>query len=462
MDFIEARHQAAREIALAFGVPPMLLGIPGDATYANYREANAAFWRMTVSADGEPRGAGDYRLAGGSGRWMVDAGAGRHTCVSGRSGRAVGPDRRGEPFSPWKRSAEWRDWARLPPWATEDHLYTMRLIEVTYPASRSDEVRAAIMNADPTHFRIADPTSDGNRVAHIFFATNSAQSLVDSLQKICERQESWRINVLPVEATAPKPDEDEEEQKKQKEGRDSALREEIYTDITDGAKLGPNFFVLTLASTIVAAIGLNSDNVAAVIGAMVIAPLLGPILAVTLGATLGDRKLIVTAGRAALAGLGVGLAGSAALGLFMHIDYGSTELMRRTVVGVDSVALALAAGAAAALSVVSGGSTALVGVMVAVALLPPAAASGLFAGAQHWAFAGRALLLLGVNVICIMLASQGVYFWKRVRPRTWLENRSATRARLISFAVLAVFLAAALAIVLLTPINVMPDNPVKG
>ncbi len=48
MDFIEAKNQAAREIALAFGVPPMLLGIPGDNTYANYREANRAFWRQTV------------------------------------------------------------------------------------------------------------------------------------------------------------------------------------------------------------------------------------------------------------------------------------------------------------------------------------------------------------------------------------------------------------------------------
>jgi HK97 family phage portal protein len=48
MDFIEARHGAARDIALAFGVPPMLLGIPGDNTYANYREANLAFWRQTV------------------------------------------------------------------------------------------------------------------------------------------------------------------------------------------------------------------------------------------------------------------------------------------------------------------------------------------------------------------------------------------------------------------------------
>ena len=48
MDFIEAKNQAAREIALAFGVPPMLLGIPGDNTYANYQEASRAFWRSAV------------------------------------------------------------------------------------------------------------------------------------------------------------------------------------------------------------------------------------------------------------------------------------------------------------------------------------------------------------------------------------------------------------------------------
>ncbi|MDE1186279.1 MAG: phage portal protein [Pantoea sp.] len=48
MDFVEARHGAARDIALAFGVPPMLLGIPGDNTYANYQEANRAFYRLTV------------------------------------------------------------------------------------------------------------------------------------------------------------------------------------------------------------------------------------------------------------------------------------------------------------------------------------------------------------------------------------------------------------------------------
>ncbi len=48
MDFVGLKAAAAREIALAFGVPPMLLGLPGDAAYANYREANRALWRLAI------------------------------------------------------------------------------------------------------------------------------------------------------------------------------------------------------------------------------------------------------------------------------------------------------------------------------------------------------------------------------------------------------------------------------
>ncbi|MCB1420185.1 MAG: phage portal protein [Notoacmeibacter sp.] len=66
MDFIEAKNAASRDIALAFGVPPMLLGIPGDNTYANYREANRAFYRMTVI----PLVA---RIAGELGAWLSPA-----------------------------------------------------------------------------------------------------------------------------------------------------------------------------------------------------------------------------------------------------------------------------------------------------------------------------------------------------------------------------------------------------
>jgi HK97 family phage portal protein len=66
MDFLEAKNAAAREIALAFGVPPMLLGIPGDNTYSNYQEANRALWRQTVL----PLAA---RTAEAFGHWLAPA-----------------------------------------------------------------------------------------------------------------------------------------------------------------------------------------------------------------------------------------------------------------------------------------------------------------------------------------------------------------------------------------------------
>lgn len=73
MDFLEAKNAAAREIALAFGVPPMMLGIPGDATYSNYAEASRVLWRQTVLPLAR-------RLAADLSGWLAPAyGAGRLT-----------------------------------------------------------------------------------------------------------------------------------------------------------------------------------------------------------------------------------------------------------------------------------------------------------------------------------------------------------------------------------------------
>jgi HK97 family phage portal protein len=65
MEFQKTKEAAAREIAVAFGVPPMILGIPGDATYANYQEANRAFYRLTVL----PLAA---RVLGALANWLED------------------------------------------------------------------------------------------------------------------------------------------------------------------------------------------------------------------------------------------------------------------------------------------------------------------------------------------------------------------------------------------------------
>ena len=78
MDFIEAKHAAAREIALAFGVPPMLLGIPGDNTYANYAEANRALLAADSAAAGGAHGQG---LSG----WLAPAFGGGACWSCGRT-----------------------------------------------------------------------------------------------------------------------------------------------------------------------------------------------------------------------------------------------------------------------------------------------------------------------------------------------------------------------------------------
>lgn len=64
MEFIAGKHVSAREIALAFGVPPMLLAIPGDNTYSNYKEANRALWRLTLLPLLE-------KTASALGRWLL-------------------------------------------------------------------------------------------------------------------------------------------------------------------------------------------------------------------------------------------------------------------------------------------------------------------------------------------------------------------------------------------------------
>jgi uncharacterized hydrophobic protein (TIGR00341 family) len=339
----------------------------------------------------------------------------------------------------------------------------MRLIEAIIPANKSDKAKKAVEDCEPTHWRFSSTEEDDRCVLRAFFADDGAQVLVDQLQEICDGENgNWRILVLPVEATAPQPEDEDDLDDDKKRQRQLALREEIYDDVAKGAKLSSDFFVLTFASTVVAAIGLNVDNVAAVIGAMVIAPLLGPILAISFASALGDFKLLLRAARNAGAGLALGIGVAALMGFWLDVNFESDELMSRTVTGLDSIALGLAAGVAAALSIVTGVSAALVGVMVAVALLPPAAAAGLFLGAGEYTFFLRAVLLLSVNVVCIMISAQGVYFYKGVRPRTWLEKKKAGEATKYNFAILAFLLVVLAAIIIFSPAGSMPDLPGKG
>ena len=295
----------------------------------------------------------------------------------------------------------------------------------------------AIRAADPIDYVVIPLEQKDRRYVSVFLRDGTRQTLMDNLQSCLEDEKDWRISLVPLEATAPQIPEDKEKKKKRANQRKLALREELYQDVSADAELDRDFLIFVVLSTIVAAIGLHSDSVAGVIGAMVIAPLLGPILGFSLGAALGDRKLLFGAAKTLGVGVAVALSSAVIISFLIPVDFGSRELMARTEVRLDGMALAIAAGSAAALSMTRGANATLVGVMVAAALLPLGAAVGLFLGTGEYAYASRAGLLLALNVASLVLSALVVFRLQGVRPRSWLEKKDADRAVALNIALSA-------------------------
>ncbi|MEO0882292.1 MAG: TIGR00341 family protein [Pseudomonadota bacterium] len=296
---------------------------------------------------------------------------------------------------------------------------------------------SAVRNVDPVDYHVLLPEQQDRRVISIFLRDDTSQKLVDILQQSLKDEKDWRIVVTPIEATLPKIEEGKHPQKKTSQ---KALREELLQDIEEGAVLDRDFLIMVFLSTVVAAVGLNSNSIAGVIGAMVIAPLLGPILGFSMGAALGNSDLIRRSSLTLAAGIGLALVSAFMLSFVMPLDLSSRELISRAEVRLDGVALSLAAGGAAALSLARGQGSTLVGVMVAAALLPPGAATGLFLGDGHLDLASRAGLLLALNVAALVLSALLVFRLKGIRPLTWLEQKNATRATRINALIWVIFL----------------------
>ena len=305
----------------------------------------------------------------------------------------------------------------------------------------------AIRAADPIDYIVVPLEQKDRRYVSVFLRDGTRQTLMDNLQACLEGEKDWRISLVSIEATAPNLPEDKELMSRRASRRKMALREEIYQDVASDAKLDRDFVIFVILSTIVAAIGLHSNSVAGVIGAMVIAPLLGPILGFSLGAALGDRSLLFGAIKTLGVGVLIALACSILISFVIPVDFTSRELMSRAEVRLDGMALAIAAGSAAALSLTRGANSTLVGVMVAAALLPPGAAIGLFLGTGEWALASRAGLLLALNVASLILSALVVFRLRDIRPRTWLEKKDADRAVLINVLLSALLLVIAIVLI---------------
>lgn len=329
----------------------------------------------------------------------------------------------------------------------------LRLLEVTFPEEHLDGIPELVEDLRLIHYWIAG-TGEGVGTARFLLDAEDTEALSDRLAGRLGSREEFRLILFPVEATLPlveevaEPEEEavpEPEPAKPTPRRIS--REELYEDIGQASKTTPVYLVMVALSALVAAVGLIRGDLAIVIGAMVIAPLLGPNMALSLASTLGDLDLARRSLKAIGSGVAVAAAISLLLGMVFTVNPDLPELSARTTAGLGDIVIALAAGSAGSLAFTSGVPAVVVGVMVAVALLPPLVAAGLLLGAGYAADAFGALMLLIINVTCINLAAVATFLVQRVRPRTWWETDRARKATRIAATIWIVTLVILLALI---------------
>lgn len=304
----------------------------------------------------------------------------------------------------------------------------MKIIEVIADASYQDIVTTIGEQHEARDCWVGPKGEDGRCVIRLLVGDAQRQEVLDALQGTLSNSSTAKILVTAVEAVLPREEAPENDAGKKKERSAATTREELYDSIEKNARLNSTYVILVVLSTIVVAIGLLKDNVTVVIGAMVIAPLLGPNIALALAAALGDTSLMLKSLKTSLVGLVLALGLSFLIGALWPLNVHSRELLARTEVGLDSIVLALASGAAAVLSLSTGLPSVLVGVMVAVALLPPTATMGLMLGAGKYDMAIGAGLLLAANVVSVNLAAKVSFIFSGIKPRTWLEKRKARQS----------------------------------
>jgi uncharacterized hydrophobic protein (TIGR00341 family) len=323
----------------------------------------------------------------------------------------------------------------------------LRLIEMMLLEKDADEVRERLKEHKVLEYRhIRLP--HGEILVRILLEAEESESVLDSLEKQCVAEEGNRVVILPVEATLPR---DEPESVAAPEKLPERIsREELYENIKDAARFSWVYLMMVALSTIVASVGLQDNNVIIIIGAMVMAPLLGPNMGVALGTTLGDLSLLWCSLRTNLAAIGTSVALSVLIGSMVNVDSAVAEASSHMKVGLGNIMVALASGCAGALSFTTGASAMLIGVMVAVALLPPLVTFGLLLGAGQQALSMGALVLFLMNLICVNLAGVTTFLIQGIYPAVLWQKERAVKGAIVAIVLWTLMLALLLGVILLS------------
>ena len=332
----------------------------------------------------------------------------------------------------------------------------LRLIEIVLAEQHIDGIQRLLVD-HPSLDYWYDKISKGKILVRVLLPSEETEEMVELFNRHFSTTDGFRIILIPIEASVPRADQFVETGQQEKSITEAnhkrrikrISREELYEDIADTTELSHVYIVMVVLSSIVAAIGILQNNVAVIIGAMVIAPLLGPNVAMSFATTIGDTNLFRNALKVNAVGIIIAFLLAAFLGVFLSVDPGIPEIASRTRIGPGDIVLALAAGSAGALAFTTGIATTLVGVMVAVALLPPLVTFGLLIGSGQRTIALGAMLLFMTNVICVNLSGVVTFLAQRIIPSSFYEAeraRRATRIAIIFWLILLLMLAVVIVI----------------
>jgi uncharacterized hydrophobic protein (TIGR00341 family) len=200
------------------------------------------------------------------------------------------------------------------------------------------------------------------------------------------------------------------EPEKEKKGQEISAKECLVEYAEQNAYLDSKYLALFFFSAVVATLGLITENIAVVVGAMIIAPAFGPISSMAIGVVINRHDLLKEGMKSEMAGVGIAIFTAAIIGILIPGIEVNSSLQLRMMPGLFDLLIGLAAGAAGGYVLVSGRGPNIVGVMIAAALLPVMVSIGLSFVFLNPFFVFGSILLLGITVLSIVL-SMVMVFW---------------------------------------------------
>lgn len=307
---------------------------------------------------------------------------------------------------------------------------SLQLVEAYIPRKHFAAIDEKIKKFDIVSYWPGEQTAD-HTLVRILVKTEDSEDVLEYFESVAHVIDGFEVLLMPVQTYLKRKDPADAEKEQGREGASKlqrASRHELYLHIESASRSDLTYILFVLLSAIVVSLGLVKDSAAIVIGGMVIAPLLGPVIAVAFASILGDFKLLRRSSMTMVRGILLALAISILFSLCFSIPE-TEEFGARTQVDLSDIVLALASGAAGAISILRRFPSSLVGVMVAVALLPPTVVLGMCVGGAHWSQAIGAALLLLVNINSILLAAVVTFSLSGIHPVHYEEIQRADNSK---------------------------------